>query len=248
MKILGIIPARFASTRFPGKPLADIGGKSMIRRVYEQVSAASHVNQVIVATDDDRIFSHVQDFGGKVCMTRADHASGTDRCYEALTLQTELFDYVVNIQGDEPFIQPAQVDELCRILDGAVEIATLVKIIDSEDELFNPNVVKAVVTREGKALYFSRATIPFQRKPEKDQWLEKGKFYKHIGMYAYRCDILEKISRLKISDLEQAESLEQLRWLENGYSIHVSETNHESFGIDAPEDVAIALKKSTRQA
>ena len=244
MKILGIIPARYASTRFPAKPLAEIAGKSMIRRVYEQVTKSKSISQAIVATDHPEIFSHVEAFGGNVCMTKESHVSGTDRCYEAALQQPKgSFDYVINIQGDEPFIQPDQIDLLASTLDGVTEIATLVKAIDEQSVLFNPNVVKAVISKTGSALYFSRSTIPHIRNVNESQWLEKHKFFKHIGMYAYRKDILEKITQLEVSSLEKAESLEQLRWLENGLTIRVAETKTEAIGIDTPEDLLRALNQ-----
>ncbi len=242
MKILGVIPARFASTRFPGKPLADLGGKSMIQRVYEQVRKASTISHVIVATDHQGIFEHVKNFGGDVCMTREDHVSGTDRCYEVLTRQTNSFDYVINVQGDEPFIMPDQIDLLGSMLDLQTEIATLVKRIDDAASLFNPNVVKAVVGVNGKALYFSRSPIPHVRNVPQEQWLDKHSFYKHIGMYAYRADILKSITALATGTLEKTESLEQLRWLENGFTIRVAETKTETIGIDTPEDLEAAKK------
>lgn len=245
MKILGIIPARFASTRFPGKPLVDIGGKSMIQRVFEQVSKASGISSVVVATDHSGIFDHVKKFGGVACMTREDHVSGTDRCFEALTQQKETFDYVINVQGDEPFIQPNQIELLISLLDGKTEIATLVKSIQSEEQLFNPNIVKAVINQKSQALYFSRSTIPHIRNTSDKEWLKKHTFFKHIGMYAYRSDVLEQLVRLPVSTLEKAESLEQLRWLENGFSISVAETKTETIGIDTPEDLNLALNQLT---
>lgn len=247
MKILGVIPARYASTRFPAKPLVDLGGKSMIQRVYEQVKKSSRLHRIVVATDHPEIFQHVQDFKGDVCMTNESHVSGTDRCYEALQLQPKQFDYVINIQGDEPFIQPDQIDLLAEKLNGQTEIATLVKAIDQQSVLFNPNVVKAVLNKEGQALYFSRSTIPHIRNTDVSLWLEKHVFYKHIGMYAYRTDILEKITRLDVSSLEKAESLEQLRWLENGFKITVAETFTETLGIDTPEDLLEALAQIRNQ-
>ena len=241
MTILGIIPARYASTRFPGKPLADIGGKSMIQRVYEQVKKSKRVTDAIVATDNQEIFDHVTKFGGRVRMTKESHVSGTDRCYEALTLQKAPFDYVINIQGDEPFIQPEQIDLLARLLDGKTEIATLVKKIEDREQLFNPNVVKAVVAANGEALYFSRSTVPHIRNTPEADWMGKHSFYKHIGMYAYRTDVLKRLTELPVSPLEKAESLEQLRWLENGFRIKVAETKTETIGIDTPEDLQRAL-------
>lgn len=240
--ILGIIPARYASTRFPAKPLADIAGKSMIQRVYEQVKKSSLLTDALVATDNQKIFDHVIAFGGKVCMTKESHVSGTDRCYEALTLQKGTFEYVINIQGDEPFIQPEQIDLLAKLLDGKTEIATLVKKIEDKEQLFNPNVVKAVVSEKGEALYFSRSTVPHIRNTAEAEWLNKHTFYKHIGMYAYQTDVLKQLTALPVSPLEKAESLEQLRWLENGFRIKVAETKTETIGIDTPEDLQNALK------
>ncbi|HYF68002.1 MAG TPA: 3-deoxy-manno-octulosonate cytidylyltransferase [Ohtaekwangia sp.] len=247
MKILGVIPARYASTRFPAKPLVDLGGKSMIQRVYEQVKQSNSLHHIVVATDHPEIFQHVQNFRGDVCMTNENHVSGTDRCYEALQLQPEQFDYVINIQGDEPFIQPDQIDLLAGKLNGQTEIATLVKAIDQHSALFNPNVVKAVLSKEGQALYFSRSIIPHIRNAHESLWLEKHVFYKHIGMYAYRTDILERITKLEVSSLEKAESLEQLRWLENGFKITVAETFTETVGIDTPEDLLKALEQLQNQ-
>ncbi len=246
MKILGIIPARFASTRFPGKPLADIGGKTMIRRVWEQ-AGKSGLDHVVVATDHEGIYDHVRGFGGHVCMTRESHVSGTDRCYEALEQQGKPFDYVVNIQGDEPFIEPAQINLLISALDGKTEIATLAKSITDTESLFNPNVVKVVVGASGNALYFSRATIPYLRSTPKEDWLSAHTFFKHIGMYAYRSDILQAITKLPVASLESAESLEQLRWLAHGYHIKVVETSIETIGIDIPADVDKALRAGTGQ-
>jgi 3-deoxy-manno-octulosonate cytidylyltransferase (CMP-KDO synthetase) len=242
MRTLGIIPSRYASTRFHAKPLIMIKGKSMIQRVYEQVKKSSRLDHVVVATDHPEIFNHVREFGGDACMTRESHISGTDRCFEALTLQDAKYDYVVNIQGDEPFIQPDQIDLLASMLDGTREIATLVKGLQSKEELFDPNLVKAVFNKKMEALYFSRSPIPHIRNTNESQWLDKHKFYKHIGMYAYRVDILQQITNLPASSLEKAESLEQLRWLENGYKISIAETLTETFGIDTPEDLQRALE------
>lgn len=244
-KILGLIPARYASTRFPGKPLADIGGKPMIQRVYER--AASVLEHVYVATDDERIATVVRAFGGRVVMTADTHKSGTDRCAEAInTVQAELgvsFHAVINIQGDEPFIEPTQIELLASAFDDEkTEIATLVKPVDNQSDLTSPNKPKVVLSEEGNALYFSRQPIPYLRGVELDKWLDSGvKFYNHIGMYGYRSDILAKITKLPLGTLEKAESLEQLRWLENGYSIKVLETKLESLSIDTTEDLQ-ALK------
>ncbi|MBX2897104.1 MAG: 3-deoxy-manno-octulosonate cytidylyltransferase [Cyclobacteriaceae bacterium] len=236
MKIIGIIPARFASTRFPGKPLALIGRVSMIQRVYEQASKASALRKVVVATDNTKIFEHVKSFGGEVGMTAETHVSGTDRCYEVLTQQNETYDYVVNIQGDEPFIAPEQIELLASLLNGETELATLVKKIAESHQLHNPNVVKAVLNKYNEALYFSRSPVPFLRGSSTD-WTTQHIYYKHIGMYAYRADVLKQITQLPVSRLEKAESLEQLRWLENGFKIKVAETQLETMGIDTPEDL-----------
>lgn len=243
MNILGLIPARYASTRFPAKPLVDIGGKSMIRRVYEQAKKSTSLTRVVVATDHPEIFQHVKDFGGEVCITREDHASGTDRCYEALTQQPGEFQYVINIQGDEPFIQPEQIDLLASTLDGTTEIATLIKAIDNDEHLFNPNIVKAVINQAQQALYFSRSPIPHIRNTPETAWRDKHTFFKHIGMYAYRADILKKLTLLPVSSLERAESLEQLRWLENGFHIATAQTHTETTGIDTPEDLQKVLAR-----
>ena len=241
MKIAGIIPARFASTRFPGKPLADIGGKTMIRRVYEQASRAASLSEVWVATDDKRIFEHVSGFGGKVLMTADTHRTGTERCSEALDMlerQGRTFEVVINIQGDEPFIDPAQIEKLTAcFIRPEVQIATLIRELNSEEELFNPNIIKVVIDAHGKALYFSRAAIPFCRGKEIKDWQASHKFYKHIGIYAYRCEVLKKIVQFEPTPLEIAESLEQLRWIENGISIHVEITDLESHSVDTPEDL-----------
>ena len=239
MKVLGVIPARYASTRFPGKPLVDIQGKSMIQRVYEQAIKAKSLSKVIVATDDERIFDHVKSFKGEVMMTLKVHQSGTDRCAEVINqLSLGAFEAVVNIQGDEPFINPSQIDSVVEVLKKEqFMIATLVKRVHTEGVILNPNIVKAVFSSEGKALYFSRSPIPYLRNTPIDEWLFKGEFYKHIGLYAYKSSILKEIALLSPSRLEQLESLEQLRWLENGYAIGIAETDLETIGIDTPEDL-----------
>jgi len=244
MKFIAIIPARYASTRFPGKPLADMGGKPMIQRVYEQVKRAVH--DVWVATDDSRIFETVQSFGGKAVMTSTDHRSGTDRIQEAYSKIGEDFDVVINVQGDEPFIQPEQIESLKECFDSKdVELATLVKPFKKEDGfdvLFNPNSPKVVINKESEAIYFSRSIVPYIRDAHHAEWLDKHTFYKHIGMYAYRVDVLKEITQLPQSSLEKAESLEQLRWIENGYRIRVGYTDVETIGIDTPEDMERAIK------
>ncbi|MCM1312069.1 MAG: 3-deoxy-manno-octulosonate cytidylyltransferase [Bacteroides sp.] len=240
MKFIGIIPARYASTRFPGKPLAMLGGMTVIERVYRQVE--NILDEVIVATDDERIENAVKAFGGKVVMTSTSHRSGTDRCYEALTkIGEEKFDVVVNIQGDEPFIQPQQLKSIIECFsDDSVDIATLVKPFTTDDgisALENANSPKVVVNKNMEALYFSRSIIPYMRGKDKHEWLKGHTYYKHIGLYAYRTEALKEITNLCQSPLELAESLEQLRWLENGYKIKVGISHTETIGIDTPEDL-----------
>lgn len=250
MKIVGIIPARFASTRFPGKPLALLGGKYIIDRVYHRVKGV--LDRVVVATDDDRIADAVRSFGGEVIMTGTHHKSGTDRIMEAYTKLNEEYDVIVNIQGDEPFIHPTQITSLCECFtDSSVDIATLVKPFTPQDgwvALENPNSPKVVVDKNMHALYFSRSVIPYMRgENDKEQWLTKHTYYKHIGMYAYRANVLKVITSLPQSSLEVAESLEQLRWLENGYTIKVGITDIETIGIDTPEDLQKAEAYLARQ-
>lgn len=235
-QVIGIIPARYASTRFPGKPLIDIAGKSMIRRVYEQASKAKSLHKVVVATDDDRIFEHVNKFGGSAIMTSNTHQSGTDRCAEVIGQLTG-YDLAINIQGDEPYIDPKQIDLLVGCFEGEAQIATLIKVIDSEEVLFNTNIPKVVISNTGKALLFSRQTIPALRNAVQDQWLTNHTYYKHIGIYGYRTAILQALTQLPVSSLEKAESLEQLRWLENGYNIYTAITDIETIAIDTPEDL-----------
>ena len=239
LKFIGIIPARYASTRFPGKPLAVLGGKTVIQRVYEQVSGV--LDDAYVATDDERIEAAVRAFGGKVVMTSVHHKSGTDRCYEAYTKIGGQYDVVVNVQGDEPFIQASQLNAVKACFDEpATQIATLVKPFTEEnglDALENPNSPKVVVGKNRQALYFSRSVIPYVRNVEKQDWLKHHTYYKHIGLYAYRSEVLKEITALPQSPLELAESLEQLRWLENGYTIKVGMTDIETIGIDTPQDL-----------
>lgn len=244
IKFIGIIPARYASTRFPGKPLTDMNGKTMIERVYEQVK--NTVDAVYVATDDERIKTAVTAFGGKVVMTSPNHKSGTDRCYEAYLKTGSDCDIIINIQGDEPFIHPSQIDTLKTCFDDVnTEIATLVKPFEAEEDfestLFNPNSPKVVLNKKNEAMYFSRSVIPYLRGKEYTQWLHDHTYYKHIGLYAYRANVLKEITQLPQSPLELAESLEQLRWLENGYRIKVGITHQETIGIDTPEDMKKAL-------
>ena len=245
MKFIGIIPARYASSRFPGKPLADMAGKPMIQRVYEQVKTC--VDSVYVATDDVRIQQAVLHFGGNVVMTSQNHRSGTDRCFEAYQKIGQGYDIIINIQGDEPFIHPEQIESIkACFTDESVQIATLVKPFNESDDfetvLFNPNSPKVVVNKNNEAMYFSRSVVPYIRNKKYTEWLHSHTFYKHIGMYAYRPDILAEITRLPQSPLEQAESLEQLRWLENGYRIKVGYTYQETIGIDTPEDLEKAIQ------
>lgn len=238
MRVIGIIPARYGSTRFPGKPLALIGDKTMIRRTYER-AVKSSLDGVVVATDDQRIFDEVRGFGGRVVMTRSDHKSGTERCNEALGLIWGKYDAVVNIQGDEPFIDPQQINtvaDLIRLPD--VCLATLAKPINDLERLTNPNTVKVVLDCEGNALYFSRQAIPYVRGAEPLQWLQNTQYYQHIGIYAYKSDTLHAVSAMLPSVLEQAESLEQLRWLENGLRIRVAVVpDSDSIAIDTPDDL-----------
>ncbi|MDO3626180.1 3-deoxy-manno-octulosonate cytidylyltransferase [Mucilaginibacter sp. BT774] len=237
MQILGIIPARYDSTRFPGKPLADIAGKSMIQRVYEQAKKCAQLSEVIVATDDDRIFEHVLGFGGKAVMTSPSHQSGTDRCAEVAEKYSE-HDVIINIQGDEPYIDPEQISKLIGCFNGAdTQLATLIKKISNEQELHNTNSPKVIVNKNSEAIYFSRSPLPHIRGQESQNWLQHFTYFKHIGIYGYQADILKQITKLPVSPLEKAESLEQLRWVENGYKIKVAETEIETIAIDTPEDL-----------
>lgn len=237
MKYIGVIPARYASTRFPGKPLVMLGGKSMIERVYEQVAGV--LDETCVATDDERIFDAVKAFGGNVVMTSTDHKSGTDRIQEAVTKIGDGYDVVVNIQGDEPFIQRSQIETVCRCFDDEItQIATLGKPFGNNFEaIANSNSPKIVIDNRGYAMYFSRSVIPFIRGKQTEEWAEAYPFVKHIGLYAYRREVLAEITQLPQSSLEIAESLEQLRWLQNGYRIKVGLTDVETVGIDTPEDL-----------
>lgn len=253
MKIIAIIPARFASTRFPGKPLALIGGKPMIQHVYEQARGYEGLAEVIVATDDDRIAQAVTAFGGRVAITHPDHPSGTDRIAEVARTIPDA-DVVVNIQGDEPFVQRDQLTQLCRFFDDpAIDIATLAHPITSLDGIENPNIVKVVRNTAGRALYFSRSPIPYLRGVDRADWPAQGQHFQHIGMYAYRRSVLLDITQLPPAPLELAESLEQLRWLSAGYAIAVGITGQPSIGVDTPEDLIkanawIAQQPSTSSA
>lgn len=237
LKVIGIIPARYASTRFPGKPLVDIAGKSMIQRVYEQAMKAESLSKVIIATDDERIADEVKKFGGEYILTASTHQSGTDRCAEVAEQLPE-YDIIINIQGDEPFIEPAQIDLLASCFtEEKVQLATLIKSIESQESVYNPNSPKVVIDVHGRAIYFSRSPIPFIRNGEPGVWAEKHQFYKHVGIYGYRSESLKAITKLPPSSLEIAESLEQLRWIENGFYIQTKATDLETVAIDTPEDL-----------
>lgn len=236
MKFIGIIPARYASTRFPGKPLALLGGKPVIQHVYEKVSAV--LEAAYVATDDERIYDVVKSFGGQVVMTRTDHKSGTDRIEEAIEKIGGEWDVVVNVQGDEPFVAKSQLDTICHCFDDpTTQIATLGKPFESMEAVQNPNSPKIVVDNMGFAMYFSRSVIPYVRGKEMSFWLTHYPFLKHLGIYAYRKDVLRQVTQLPQSSLEIAESLEQLRWLQNGFKIKVGTTDVETVGIDTPQDL-----------
>ena len=251
MRFLALIPARYASTRFPGKPLAVLDGKPIIQHVYERV--AQHFEDAYVVTDDQRIADAVSAFGGQFIMTGTHHKSGTDRCYEALTKAgEENFDVVVNIQGDEPFIHASQLNAIKQCFDAPqVQIATLIKPFDANDTieaLENPHSPKVVVSNTGAALYFSRSVVPYLRGIEKQEWLKNHTFYKHIGLYAYTVPTLKAITQMPLGELEQCESLEQLRWLQAGYHIQTAVTNIETIGIDTPEDLEKAKAWIKNQA
>lgn|SRR5690606_8944466 len=243
MKVIGIIPARFDSTRFPGKPLVDIAGMTMIQRVYNQVKHAASLNEVVVATDDQRIYDHVKSFAGNVVMTSKDHQSGTDRCAEVIN-NISGFDIAINIQGDEPFIDPQQIDLLVSCFQRPeVEIATLVRPINELADLENVNKPKVVLNQKNEALYFSRQPIPYMRGTDIKEWLSKETYYNHIGIYGFKVETLKDLAKLPISKLEKTESLEQLRWLDNGYRIQTAISNHINDAIDSPEDLQDILKK-----
>ncbi len=247
LRILGVIPARFASSRFPGKPLVDIHGKSMIQRVYERAKESTKLDDLVVATDDERILLHVNDFGGRAILTSDTHQSGTDRCAEAAH-KLPGFNVIINIQGDEPYIDSRQIDLLASCFaEPETALATLVKKITTGSELSNPNSPKVILNRNSEAIYFSRTPIPFLRGilqgEDHEEWLSHHTFFKHIGIYGYRADTLEAITHLPVSILEKAESLEQLRWIENGYKIKVAVTDIETQAIDTPADLQAILKK-----
>ncbi len=242
MSIIAIIPARYASSRFPGKPLALINGISMLQRVYEQTAKASLLSEIIIATDDARIKEHAQSFGAKVIITKADHPSGTDRCYEAYQINNKKYDFVINVQGDEPFLDPEQINSLAGECKGNTEIITQMIKCNSHEVLFDEGEVKIVLNSNNDALYFSRSVIPFIKNKPESQWHLHFNYYRHVGMYAYRVDILEKITKLPPSELEKAESLEQLRWLQNQFKIKCVETTFDSHCVDTPADIEKVLK------
>jgi 3-deoxy-manno-octulosonate cytidylyltransferase (CMP-KDO synthetase) len=243
MKVIGVIPARYGSTRFPGKPLADIGGTSMIMRVVSQANKCKLFSKVVVATDDARIYDHVIGCGAHAVMTSMEHPSGTDRCLEAAEMTDPSSDLVVNIQGDEPFVDPSQLESLIMAMhEPGSQIGTLAIRIDDPDVLADFNKVKVVMDDRGKALYFSRFPIPFRKGIPQEQWLFHGDYYKHLGLYAYRTDILRRICELPPSSLERSESLEQLRWLQAGFSVQVALTDIETPAVDTPEDLQKILK------
>ncbi|MBK8873217.1 MAG: 3-deoxy-manno-octulosonate cytidylyltransferase [Bacteroidetes bacterium] len=246
MKVLGIIPARFGSTRFPGKPLAKIHGVTMIERVYRRAKLATSLNDVIVATDDQRIYDHVVSFGGKVMMTSDQHPSGTDRCAEVIAKINVAYDVVINIQGDEPYIHPQQIDLLVDCFKSeSAPLATLVKQITQVAELDQVNLPKVVIDNSGKALYFSRSVVPFTKPEDRSRAVEQGLYYKHIGIYGYQASLLPELAALPKSKLEIMESLEQLRWLENGYSIITAISDHENIAVDSPEDIVLIESRFT---
>lgn len=238
MKVAAIIPARYASTRLPGKPLLDIAGKTMIQRVYQQVQKAPGIEKVMVATDDARIEAHVLDFGGTVIRTSEQHQSGTDRCAEASRSLPETYGWIINVQGDEPLIDPQQIQEVVNTLQGSeAQIATLIKEIKDPEVLFNPNNPKVVLDKQGRALYFSRNPIPYFRDRAASEWLQQHTYYQHIGIYGFQRACLELLTELPPSPLEKAEGLEQLRWLENGYSIYTGKTQMQGISVDTAEDL-----------
>jgi 3-deoxy-manno-octulosonate cytidylyltransferase (CMP-KDO synthetase) len=240
--IVGIIPARYESSRFPGKPLIDIKGKTMIQRVVERAQQSKLLSDIVVATDDARIYDHVISLGAKAVMTSSDHQSGTDRCFEALCKFDQSYKYVINIQGDEPMLEPEQIDELANVLlVGEVELATQITSVDDAETLWSEGEVKVVLNDKGEALYFSRSVIPYIKNLPNEEWHQHHSFWRHVGMYAYRADVLEKLTKLPLASLEKAESLEQLRWLQAGFSIQCVPTKYNSYCVDTPDDLKALL-------
>ena len=244
MKTLAVIPARYASVRFPGKPLAMLRGKTMLQRTWERTQASPHVDQTIVATDDERIAAAARNFGAEVRLTRADHPSGTDRVAEVAAQMQSDFEVVINVQGDEPFLRPEQLELITRPFVDRYPpgISTLCERIETTAELFDPNVVKVVRCDQGSALYFSRAPLPYQRDVPPDTWLDRQPYYRHVGLYAFHMPALLQLTRLPVGELERCEKLEQLRWLAAGHKIAVRETTHRSVGVDTPEDLNYVLQ------
>lgn len=246
MSIIGIIPARYESSRFPGKPLAMIEGKTMLERVIEQAKKSELLQDLIVATDDTRIENHCKTLGTTCIITNTSHQSGTDRCFEAYQIYGCKANYIINIQGDEPFLQPEQINSLASACDGEAQLVTQMIKCDNHSVLFDTGEVKIVLNENNEALYFSRSVIPFIKNEKEENWHLKHEYFRHVGMYAYRADVLEKISKLPVSSLEKAESLEQLRWLQHGYKIKCVLTNYDSHCIDTPEDIEKVLKLISR--
>ncbi len=244
MKILGVIPSRYASSRFPGKPLVNIKGKPMVQHVYERAIQAKRLSEVVVATDDQRIYDAVMGFGGKVIMTSESCENGTDRCREVIEKHLPEYDVIINIQGDEPYVHPEQIDKLCSLFENEnVRLGTLAKQTHSADDILNPSRVKVVIDKSMDALYFSRSPIPFLRGKDNNEWGKHHIYYKHLGLYGYRKEELLKYNQLKPSALEKAEALEQLKWLENGHKMRVGITEHDSYAIDTPEDLDELLSR-----
>lgn len=244
MKILGVIPSRYASSRFPGKPLVNIKGKPMVQHVYERAIQAKRLSEVVVATDDQRIFDAVKAFNGKAIMTSESCENGTDRCREVIEKHLPEYDVIINIQGDEPYVHPEQIDKLCSLFENEnVKLGTLAKQTHSADDILNPSRVKVVIDKSMDALYFSRSPIPFLRGKDNNEWGKHHIYYKHLGLYGYRKEELLKYNQLKPSALEKAEALEQLKWLENGYKMRVGISEHDSYAIDTPEDLDELLSR-----
>lgn len=237
LKTVVIVPARYASTRFPGKPLVEIDGKSMIQRVCEQAKQANSIDKVVVATDSELISSHVTEIGFDVIMTSENHSSGTERCAEAAEKLTEEFDIVINVQGDEPFIAPELIEEVIKGFDDTTQIVTAVKKVTENEVLLNQNVVKAVLSETNYAMYFSRQAIPYNRDAITSDWINQSTYYKHIGIYGFKSETLKKLVELPVTSLETIEKLEQLRWLGHGFRVKAIVTDYESVGIDTPEDL-----------
>ena len=238
MKVLGIIPARFNSSRFPGKPLATIGGKPMIIHVLERASLCKEISRLIVATDNPIIMDTVIKHGYEAMLTAESHPSGTDRCAEILSKIEDEPDICINIQGDEPFLDPDQLSALISCFKNSdCQISTLKHRINNQEELFSPDAVKVITDKNGKALYFSRSPLPYLRDQNEESWLSKQDYYRHIGLYGFKAEILKKVSKIEESSLEKAEKLEQLRWMENGFSVFVATSDKPNIAVDTPHDL-----------